>query len=407
MFRKLTDRLSAAINGNDDKVATLQQMGFDPNQARAALETTGGNIDSAAELLLSSTFQTHATASYREDFSIQNAMEESLETEYQRIYQQAQNESVQENQLRSAANSKAAQAAIKRANDQSKKISSSKMKRTAAISKNAPARNTQKIHSTQHDYPMEENHPNVKVPPKLENKTKEEQIIRNVDRAKSHPAAVDTLYKALSALKNHPDNEKFRRIDKSTQGYQRSVANVPGAEALLLAMNFTLYNSSILIIDRKRIDPALLYLGVSALEEAKCSKEYKEAKILIQFNEEVKKITSPTKLSENEAILRDSLLSKCPNQPLEGRGALIQIRLGDELLKRSFDSDDVLQDVLNWLGGHGSCIPDKLVNREWCLVDKNRYPIKPIDCEINSNKTLQYIGFWPSGKLEIKPSPLF
>lgn len=406
MFRKLTDRLTAAIYGNDDKVATLQQMGFDPNQARSALETTGGNVDSAAELLLSSTFPTSTSVSYHDDFSIEDVMKESIQTEDQRIYQQAQKESLQEHQLRSAANSKAAQAAINRANSKSQKRKSTKFTREDTTSRNNRASITPTITDTQNKYSIEEHHPNINVPPKLEDKSKEEQILRNVDRVKSHPAAVDTLYKALSALKNNPGNEKFRRIDKSTPGYQRSLASAPGAEPLLLTMNFRVSDSGNLVIDRTRIDTALLYLGVSALEKAKQSNEYKEAKILRKFDEEIKKIKLSANSSEQEAILRAGYQSKCPNEPLGGRGALIQITLGDETVRRRFDSDDVLQDVLNWLGGHGSCIPVKLLSREWCLVDKNRYPINPIDCKINSKRTLQYVGFWPSGKLEIRPSPL-
>mmetsp|Transcript_12865 Transcript_12865/g.18898 ORF Transcript_12865/g.18898 Transcript_12865/m.18898 type:complete len:428 (-) Transcript_12865:176-1459(-) len=400
MFRKLTDRLTAALSGNDDKVTTLQEMGFEPNQARSALEATGGNVDSAAELLLSSTFPASNSVSNHDEFSIENAMEESLQTENQRIYRQAQEESLQENRLRSAANSKAAQATISRS-----KINSTKAKRANGNSKKARA-TTQNSTATQTVCSIEKHHPNVKVPPKLEDKSKEEQILRNVDRVKSHPAAVDTLYKALSALKNNPGNEKFRRIDKSTLGYQRSLAHAPGAEALLLTMNFTVSDSGILVIDRTRIDPALLYLGVSALEEAKQSNEYKEAKILIKFDEEIRSIKLSANSSEQEAVLRADFLSKCPSVPVGGRGALIQVAFGDEAVRRRFDGDDVLQDVLNWLGGHGSCIPGKLLSREWCLVDKNRYPINPIDCQINSKKTLQYIGFWPSGKIDIRPSPL-
>ena len=85
---------------------------------------------------------------------------------------------------------------------------------------------------------------------------------------------------------------------------------------------------------------------------------------------------------------------------------VVQVGFGEDTIRRRFDGDDVLQDVLNWLGGHGSVIPNKLLSRDWCLVDMNRYPISPIDVQVNVDKTLQYVGFWPSGKLEIRPSPV-
>jgi hypothetical protein len=56
------------------------------------------------------------------------------------------------------------------------------------------------------------------------------------------------------------------------------------------------------------------------------------------------------------------------------------------------------------LGGHGSAIPDKILSREWSLVDLNRYPVVPLDCGTLQVDTLQYIGCWPSGRLEIVAS---
>ena len=97
-------------------------------------------------------------------------------------------------------------------------------------------------------------------------------------------------------------------------------------------------------------------------------------------------------------------MAKCPTEPAEGRGALVQVVMAEETVRRRFDGDDTLQDILHWLGGHGSVIPEKILSREWSLVDMNRYPIAPIDCQANQHHTLQYIGCWPSGRLEVLPS---
>lgn len=382
-------------SGTEDKVRVLQAMGFDATNARNALAQTNGDVDDAAVLLLRQPSQQshHVPFSDNVDEAMRNAIEESLQTEDQRLYRQAQEASLQPprvvqpkktnitptvtaNRLTTAAASKSGQAAVSRAAN--------------------PANRSRVIH----DF-----HPNVKIPSKLEDKSKEEQILRNVDRVKGHPTAVDTLYKALTALRTDPNNQKFRRIDKSNPGYQRSLASAPGAEALLLVMNFTQIGNS-LVLDRSRVDPALLFLGISALEDARKSSEYQEAKRQIQFTNEIKTIHLQVNSSEQEALMRANFISKCPTEPPGGRGALVQVGFGDETIKRRFDGDDVLQDVVNWLGGHGSVIPEKLMTREWCLVDKNRFPISPIDVKLNLDKTLQYVGFWPSGKLEIRPSPL-
>merc|ERR1719263_2159304 len=85
------------------------------------------------------------------------------------------------------------------------------------------------------------------------------------------------------------------------------------------------------------------------------------------------------------------------------------IQLGDNhstTLSRRFDGDDTLLDVLNWLGGTaGTAILEKLIhNRQWSLVDVNRQGQFPLDCEANRRKTLQHLGFWPSGRLALRPS---
>merc|ERR1712137_952831 len=74
-------------------------------------------------------------------------------------------------------------------------------------------------------------------------------------------------------------------------------------------------------------------------------------------------------------------------------------------IRRRFDGDDILLDVIHWIGAHGSVIPENIASRKWSLVDMNRYPVTPIDISKLEQKTLQYIGCWPCGRLEIRPSP--
>jgi hypothetical protein len=205
-------------------------------------------------------------------------------------------------------------------------------------------------------------------------------------------------------VQRDPDNSKFRAIDKTTLGYQRSVEGAPGAESLLRAMNFYPKGPNTLVLERSQVDPALLFLGVSALEQAKDSSEYKDRKRKLRFAKEVEEIRLSGDSSQAEAIRRADFMSKCPTEPDEGRGALLQVVIADDSVRRRFDGDDVVRDVLNWLGGHGSIIPEKILSREWCLVDLNRYPLVPIDCEKSLGKTLQHVGCWPSGRLEIQPS---
>jgi|UPI000581AA85 hypothetical protein len=395
MFRKFTNRITNRIgsdgeNRNSSQVAsaveTLQAMGFDAASIQQALASSNGNLDQATDALLSrqgSPSNSQSTPSRAEEESLQRAIQESLRTVPLTPHEHAQRS--KPTVPRTAAVSKAAQAAARRA---------------------ATARETVSVTPHSASTSLAIHHPEVRLVPKLQDKSKEEQILRCADRMKASPAAVDTLLRTLSAVQKEPSNDKFRKIDKSTPGYQRSVAKTPGAEDLLRAMNYRLVPSrpNELIIDRSMIDPALLYLGISALEQVKGTPEYQQGKAQLTFTKELATIRASADCSTEEAIRRSTYMGQCPSEPTEGRGALVQIVLVDEVIRRRFDGDDILNDILHWLGGHGSAIPDKLLSRTWTLVDRNANPPSSIDCVANRNNTLQYIGCWPSGKLELLPN---
>jgi len=266
-------------------------------------------------------------------------------------------------------------------------------------------------------------HPKVKLIPKIQEKSKEEQIIRCADRLKmaKNPFVVDALYKTFMALQKDPDDVKFRRINKTSKGYQRCFTNAPGAEDLLLAMNYRKEDgTNYLVLDRFMVDPALLYLGISALEKTIQTKEYKETKkkasfaktittiLLKQQQQQQQQETSSSMMMEKEEGRRRAEHAiYVPIEPTGGRGAFLQVHVLDDIVfRRRFDGDDTLDDVLHWLASEMSSTfyTNIIETREWCLVDRNRYPIQPLDCQGLRNQTLQYIGCWPSGKLEIMPS---
>jgi len=418
MFKKLKDKLNEAVRGDNNHEQTLQNMGFSAEEARQALQATNDDVERAAELLLasSSTGVHHSAAAptvsqeLDADEQMRRVMEESRQTEENRRTRAAKEASTH----RTAAMVHAGEAAARRFGQNNTKTRANKKQPvTIDLTKNGNKKKAPHSSGNPKSAPssrsssgdLSAHHPNIKVPAKLQDKSKEEQVLRCTDRLKAYPAAVDTLHKALVALRNDPANDRYRKVDKSTAGYKRSLADAPGAEGLLLAMNFYARpGTQHLIMERHSVDPALLYLGISALEGAKQTQEYKEEKRKSQFAKDIKAIQLSANSSETEAIKRADFMSKCPSEPTGGSGALMQVVIADETVRRRFDGDDVLQDVLNWIGGHGSIIPEKILSREWCLIDLNRYPLAPIDCAKNTNKTLQYIGCWPSGKLEIRPS---
>merc|ERR1712071_386036 len=121
------------------------------------------------------------------------------------------------------------------------------------------------------------------------------------------------------------------------------------------------------VMDRHALDPALLWMGVSALEEVKKGPEYQGAKRILQFEADLKRIRDGVGSSisgEEEAIARSNYISKTPSEPSGGQGVLVQLKMADTTVMRRFDGDDQLRDVFHWIGGHGSAIPEKIVTRE-------------------------------------------
>mmetsp|Transcript_7280 Transcript_7280/g.16520 ORF Transcript_7280/g.16520 Transcript_7280/m.16520 type:complete len:507 (-) Transcript_7280:59-1579(-) len=471
VFKRFTDRLISAgttaantlIHGPEqaEKIRQLESMGFSPERARHALNATEGDVDRAAELLLlgaNEEQQQHDVPSHNNNATLaaignnhrnqtnNNHQGTAVAAHNDEQMRRAIDESMRANQREEARQLKevidltggdthnnAAATKAKKNNAQQKKNNPA-MKQPAKQPrgvKSAATINAGKAAATRHNNhhqnnyktkTLDQTHPNVQLPEKLSNKSKEEQILRCAHRVKPHVMAVDTLLRVLTSVRNSPDNPKFRTIDRSNANYIKFVKEKTGAEDMLLAMNYRRVDGKDeLRLERHLVDEALLYLGISALEQMRTSDEYMEGKRLRAFHAEMRRVAKQNGsemqqngMTEAETLIRLEFLSKCPKEPPEGRGAWMNVYLGDESeniegsrVKRRFDGDDTLEDVLNWLGGcYGNEVLDKIrgTSREWCLCDLNRYPILPLDVEKHGKKTLQYLGLFPSGKFGVRLS---
>ena len=411
MIRKVKKILKSQSNGMNSKVSQLESMGFDKTQATNALEASNGNLQEATHFLLTNQEAVNEVAS--------NAR--SIATP------------------RATGNNRAGQAAADRAKTAASRFGTNRAiyrtKTNTSIKTNADANlyssSLSSSSSSKKTNSIMALHPNVKIPTKMEDKSKEEQILRCSKRLAAHPLAVDTLLQALMHVRDEPYNDKYRKVDTTSQGFVTALKDKPGALDLFKAMNFTERNAGTqrkdLILPKNRIDPALLYLGISALEQIRKTEEYLYQKSLIQFQRDITNIINGSNLNANvdaeqELIKRANNLSLVPSEPSLGTGALLQVNLGPtksnadndatvttsiekvQKISRRFDGDDTLQNIIHWIGAHGSIIPSKIESREWCIVDLNKFPIEPIGVNINMGRTLQFIGCWPSGRLEIRPS---
>lgn len=479
VFKKFTDRILSAgttaantiLHGPEqaERIRQLEAMGFPPERARHALNATGGDVDRAAELLLlganderqnaispprnnaagnrnnrnggNDRYVEGTAVAAHNDEQMRRAMEESMrvgreeEARQVRQVEAAFRGNATREVIDLTGDKKSAAAAKPRKNGAAKTEQNRTIEKTPAkkqlanavksaatvnAGKAAAARNNNNNFAAKKT--LDQTHPNVQLPEKLSNKSKEDRIMRCAHRLKPHVMAVDTLLRVLTSVRSSPENPKFRTIDRSNANYVAFVRDKPGAEDLLLAMNYwRMTGKDELRLERHMVDDALLYLGTSALEQMRTTPEYIEGKRLRAFHAEMRRVggrnaeaMQRTGMSEDEASRRSAYLSKCPKEPPEGRGAWVNVQLGDVSenivggsVKRRFDGDDTLEDVLNWLGGsYGNEVLDKIrgTRREWCLCDLNRFPILPLDVEKHGKKTLQYLGLFPSGKLGVRLS---
>lgn len=474
----LLTALTNNSNNSSEEIQQLEAMGFPRERIVHALNATDNNVEQAAELLLlgvneadysSSAAAANTSTTNRNNSrgNNNNGNEEShVAAHNEEQMRRAIEESLQVNQRQEADNLRRAEVASLQNNDdtnrkknKSKGVVGKKTGKTTAVAtnvidltgddskqsaatisktkrnatvKSAAAVNAGKAavsrltninnkNTSPTSKTLSQTHPNVKLPTKLQSKSKEEQILRTANRVKPHVMAVDTLLRVLLAVRSSPDNVKFRIIDRTNANYVQYVRDVPGAEDLLLAMNYRRHNYATsgkneLRLERHLVDDALLYLGISALEQMRESDEYKMGKKLRAFHAEMRRIGKGQReqqnLTEGEMEVRLQYLTRCPKEPPLGRGAIMNVQLGDErekidggLASRRFDGDDTLADVLNWLGAaYGDELLEKMRSREWCLCDLNRYPILPLNVEKHQKKTLQYLGLFPSGKLGVRLS---
>lgn len=429
MFRRFADRVSDAVSAateaatggstttdNDTRVAELSAMGFREAEARHALRVSG-NLETAAEWLL-----THGTPIGAAGTTTGTTTASRPGTRNNPIAVDDEGDDDIQRAIQASLDHRTAPAPRK-ANNATKKTTQSAASKNAGMAaarrSNSPTSNNNKKDKGKNKVAIA-SHPSVQVPKRLSQHDKEDVILRCAARIAPHPMAVDTLLRSLKTIQANPNNSKYQVVDTTTAGFQRSLT-APGVLDFLKAVNFH-PSSNQKIIRLSFLDPATFYLGISALEQVQLtSKKYAYSKALLQFDKEIAHHLTLADTDMNEALKRSAFMSKCPSEPASS-ASQITVELGSTTkINRKFDGDDTLRDVLNWLGSHASTIPEKLLvtktgdggtgsggeddsNAEgWYLVDRNHANERPYNVPELMDRTLQYIGCWPSGRLAVVP----
>ena len=355
--------------------AQLVDMGFGIDESKIALEASNNNLEGALQLLL-----TQASFNERAASGVSNANSQppppppnliptvadlTTVTDTDTDFKKALKMSVQQSK---ADNGKRQQAAVQNFTARTRSAAQNKAAE-AAQSRTTNSSDTTTTTSLSPASAAKKAHPNLKIPEVLSKKPKEEQIKRSSKRLSPHPLAIDTLLRTITMIQQNPTNPKYRRIDRNHKAFENALKNAPGAIDLLIAVGFKTKPQNILLLEGQ-VDLALLYLGKSSLEVARESAEYSAAKAEMIFNTKLTDIANGISTSSDVAVVereekkRLAFLKKCPEEPGFGQVSVINILVGTKQCSRRFSSDDVLDDLLNYLGGIGCILYAKIVNEK-------------------------------------------
>eukprot|EP00518_Triparma_eleuthera_P002263 CAMPEP_0182455020 /NCGR_PEP_ID=MMETSP1319-20130603/1376_1 /TAXON_ID=172717 /ORGANISM="Bolidomonas pacifica, Strain RCC208" /LENGTH=386 /DNA_ID=CAMNT_0024653049 /DNA_START=115 /DNA_END=1272 /DNA_ORIENTATION=+ len=380
-------------------------MGFPEPQARQALESTG-NIESAIALLCSSppapspaspspapapaptvvdlasgdpphthTSATSTSASRsQEDKDLALAMKLSMEP------------SSQQPPSRSASINKAAAAALNRATTTTKTAKNPSKSMSSSSSSAPSSLSTRNLPASISSIPVQP------------------RLLRLSHRLSKSSLAVATLLKTLTTIQQNPTTPKYRRVDLSSAGFKRSLSGVPGSRDFLECVGFAASAQDPNILTLGLVDPALFYAALECLKSVTGTWPYAIDLSRRKWSAAVARMSRPSASLDSS---RARLLASLPSEPAGLGASRVTARVGGGLtLQRSFAADDVVADVVRWLG---ACLDPALVEGfrkgTVVLLLKSKNPKEEVGGEERREDveamTLKTVGMWPATEVEV------
>ena len=223
--------------------------------------------------------------------------------------------------------------------------------------------------------------------------TPEERVQRCAQALAGHAQAVDILITSLNRALEHPNDEKYRRVNPSNPAFAATVGATPGGVDMLYAVGFEPVHGHLVLQKR---DPALLWLGKSALETVRTSGQYQASKEAVQV--EAALGLSEKSYSEEDHKRRAQWAAKVPAEPAEGEAgnSLICCHVGGGHVWRRFESCSTLEDVANFVRSLPGTPLSGLK-----LSNVTMSPEVPLDLEMQKGLTLQRLDMWPTGHVRV------
>lgn len=373
--------MSSSNQFSGSAIHALRDMGYTDEQARIALQASAGNVQRAVQLLLDQDVPSApqaapprpapASASAREQMELQQALAASrLDT------------------TAAPPNPRAAAAAAAEA----------RHGRQQGLARPAPAPAPQSRPTVPQPRPaVQQPRPAVPQPRTASSGAgeREQRVQACAARLAGRSEAVDTLILSLSKVLEHPQEERYRKVNISNRAFQERVASAPGGMEFMYAVGFEPMHGFLVLQSR---DLALLWIGKSALEKARGASDYAASKERAELQHAL-----ALSNGEYEAELskrRAAFGARVPDEPAEGLAgnSLICVHLpGERQVWRRFESCSTLEDLLNFVR---SC-PEAPLNGVK-LSNVTMSPPAPLDLRTQLGLTLQRLEMWPTGHVRVE-----
>lgn len=230
--------------------------------------------------------------------------------------------------------------------------------------------------------------------------TEEERIDAAVSKLKRGAActAIDILHASLGKALSSPTVEKFRKVDLSNAVFKQAVASCSGGIECLYAVGFEPMHGHLVL---QTHNATLLMHAIAALDAARSSAEYKEAKA--QKVAAAAADAAAAAAVEQARAQRAAALAKVPAEPSADDAAsccqvTIQLRDGAPIARRRFDSENVLADLQNFVRS----LPEVPVGGTLRLENVTTRPPKEL---LGPSCTLYALDLWPVGRVRVLHSP--
>lgn len=223
--------------------------------------------------------------------------------------------------------------------------------------------------------------------------TPEQRVQACVARLAGHAAAVDTLITSLTKVLEHPEDERYRKVNISNKAFQERVASAPGGMEFMQAVGFQPMHGHLVLQSR---DPALVWIGKSALEQIRTGEQYQRSKEALELKQAL--AMSSGDYEVEDAARRAQYLARVPEEPTEGLAgnSLICFHVGDEQVWRRFESCNTLEDLVMF----ARSLP-KTPLRDLALSNVTMSPAVPLDLSNQLGLTLQRLDLWPTGHVQV------